>query len=114
VVAVGSVEAGIDLRRISASDVTPVRLSDGTQGLRVRLPEPTIYPPAITVRVEKSGSGLLWKDENLVPKAEAEASRRFLDAAEKDGIRQHAKDNALEQMGKMRNLLGQKNIEFYF
>jgi len=114
VVAVGSVDAGIDLKRISANDVSPVRLPDGTQGLRVRLPQPTVYTPNITVTVEKSDSGLLWKDENLIPKAEAEASRRFLDAADKDGIRQHAEENALDQLHKMHSLLGQKNIDFYF
>jgi hypothetical protein len=89
-------------------------MADGTQGLRIRLPQPTVYPPALTVHVEQSDSGLLWKDENLVPKAEAEASKRFLDAAEKDGIREHAKENALQQMRQMHNLLGQKSIDFYF
>lgn len=114
VTAEGSVEAGIDLSRITARDVMPVRHKDGTVGLRVHLPQPVIYPPNVTLRVEKTESGLLWRDENLVPKAQAEASRRFLDAAEKEGIRADARDHALERLRQLQDVVGGKNVEFYF
>ncbi|HLJ57359.1 MAG TPA: DUF4230 domain-containing protein, partial [Chthonomonadaceae bacterium] len=79
VVAEGSVEAGIDLSRISDADVTRVRRADGTMTLRVRLPQPDVYPPNVTVRVESAEAGLLWRDDNIVPRAQAEAAERFRD-----------------------------------
>ena len=114
VVAEGSVEAGIDLSAISSTDVLPVRLSDGSAGLRVHLPRPEIYSPNVTLRVEQNSSGLIWKDDNLIPKAQQEASRRFLEAAEKDRIRDHARENALRQLQQMQQIVGRKNVEFYF
>ena len=114
VVAEGTVEAGIDLSHLSPTDVSPVPLSDGSKGLRVRLPRPNVYPPNITLRVETSQSGLLWRDENLVPKAQAEASARFRDAAKKDHIREQAQQNAVQRLQQMERTLGHKNIEFYF
>jgi hypothetical protein len=114
VVAEGSVEAGIDLAAITARDVQPVRLSDGAAGLRVHLPRPVVYSPNVTLRVEENQAGLLWKDENLIPKAQIEASKRFLDAAEKDGIREHARENALQQLRQMEQVVGHKNVEFTF
>ena len=114
VIAQGTVEAGIDLSRISAGDVVPGRMRDGRPGLRVRLPRPVVYPPNITLRVENTQSGLLWRDDNLVPKAQAEASERFQEAAEKDRIREHAQENAVQRLQQMEEVLGRKNIEFYF
>jgi hypothetical protein len=114
VVAEGSVEAGIDLSLISARDVVPAKLSDGSNGLRVRLPRPTIYPPNVRLRVENSESGLMWKDDNLIPKAQDEAAKRFLDAAEKDGIREHARGNAVQQLQQIETSIGHKNVEFYY
>jgi hypothetical protein len=114
VVAEGSVEAGIDLSGISARDVTSARMPDGRAELRVHLPAPVIYAPNITLRVEQTESGLLWRDENLIPKAQAEAARRFTDAAEKDNILQHARDNALLRLQQMEQVLGRNNVQFYF
>lgn len=114
VVAEGSVEAGIDLSHLTAADVTPGRLHDGAAGFRVRLPKPDIYAPNITIRVENTQSGLLWRDDNLVPKAQEEASQRFRDAAEKDHIREKAEESAVQRLQQMEQALGHKNIEFYF
>jgi hypothetical protein len=114
VVAEGSVEAGIDLSSISQSDVSTVRLPDGSTQLRVHLPAPVVYPPNVVLRVQKTESGLMWKDENLIPKAQEEASRRFLDAAEKDRIRDVARENALIHLRKIERALGHTNVDFYF
>ena len=114
VVAEGSVEAGIDLSRISAADVVPGRLRDGSQGLRVRLPKAVVYPPNITLRVENTESGLLWRDENLVPKAQVEAAARFKETAEQGHIREQAEEKAVQRLQQFEKDLGIKNIEFYF
>lgn len=114
VVADGSVEAGIDLSRITDRDVTQVRKPDGTRVVRVRLPEPTIYPPQISIRVVQSRSGLLWKDENLVPRAQEQASRLFIEAAEKGEIRRHARENAVQTLQRMESALGGHKVEFTF
>ena len=110
----GSVEAGIDLSRISAADVTTVKTPGGASILRVHLPRAVVYPPNVRLNVEYSNNGLLWKDENLIPKAEAEASRRFKETAEKGGIRQHAQDNAVERLRQMQSVMGHQNLEFYY
>src|ERR1051325_7161323 len=70
VVAEGCVEAGLDLRRLSATDVEQVRQPDGKVRLRVHLPPITIYPPNVRVHVESSHPGLFWRDENIIPKAQ--------------------------------------------
>ena len=114
VVAEGTVEAGIDLSRISAGDVATTRQKDGTACLRVRLPRPIVYPPNIILRVENVQGGLLWRDDNLVPKAQAEASSRFKDAAEKDHIIEKAQESAVQKLQQMEQALGRKNVEFFF
>ncbi len=114
VVAEGSVEAGIDLSHLSPKDVAPGRLSDGRKGLRVHLPAPVVFAPNVRISVEKTESGLMWRDQNIVPKAQAEASRRFIDAAERDHILDHARENALLRLQQTEQLLGNRNVEFYF
>ena len=114
VVAEGTVEAGIDLSRVSVGDVASSRRKDGTVGLRVRLPLPIVYPPNITLRVENVQGGLLWRDDNLVPKAQAEASARFKDAAEKDHIIEKAQESAVQKLQQLEQALGRNNVEFYF
>jgi hypothetical protein len=114
VVAQGYVEAGVDLSSLSEKDVTHVRLPDGTQGLRVHLPPVQLYPPQITLRVENTQSGLLWSDVNLIPKAEEKAAKRFQEAAEKDNIRVHAQENAIQTLQQLEQTLGNKNIQFSF
>lgn len=114
VVAEGYVEAGIDLSKLSDKDVTAIRMPDGTPGLRVHLPAVQVYAPQITLNVQNNQSGLLWSDVNLIPKAQAKASRLFLDAAEKDNIREHARENAVETLQHLQQSMGNKNIQFTF
>lgn len=114
VTADGSVEAGIDLSRLSEKDVTRVPQADGTTLLRVHLPPVQIYTPNVKVRVESAESGPFWRDENIVPKAEAEARRRFLEAAEQQNMRAHAQENAIETLTQMQRALGNTRVEFSF
>lgn len=113
VVAEGTVEAGIDLSRLSAKDVTQAKRPDGTTALRVHLPPVTLYPPRVQARVERNEAGLMWRDENIIPKAEEKASQQFLVAAEKSGIRKQAEDNAIHTLQTMQHTLGH-DVEFYF
>lgn len=114
VVAQGSVEAGVDLSSLTEKNVSQVQRSDGTRLLRVHLPPVTVYPPAVEVRIVHTQSGLLWTDKNLLTNAEAEAKKRFLDAAEKDGIQEHARDSAIQRLEHLQQVIGNRNIEFYF
>ena len=114
VVADGTVEAGIDMTLINDKSVEQVKLPDGTTHLRVHLPAVTIYRPNVTVHVEHSQSGIMWHDENIVPKAQATAGRLFEEAAEKADIRGKARANTLETLQRTFQTLGVKNIEFMF
>ncbi len=114
VVAEGNVEAGVDLSRLAASDITTARTPDGATRVRVHLPDVTVYAPNVHLRVENSRAGLLWRDENLVPKAQAQAARRFLKAAEQGDLRGQARTNAVQTLQQMYGLSGFKNVEFYF
>lgn len=114
VVAEGTVEAGIDLSRLTEESVTRVRQTDGSTRLRVRLPEVTVYPPNVRVRVENSRPGPFWRDENIIPKAQEEAGRRFLKAAEEGDIKATARRNAIETLTKMQRAFGQEEMEFTF
>ena len=113
VTAEGKVEAGIDLSKISAKDVTQVTHADGSKVWRVHLPSVTIYPPQVTARVEQNSAGMLWRDENIVPKAQARAAQQFLVAAEKSHIREMAQENAIKTLQAMQHALGHE-MEFYF
>lgn len=114
VVAQGNVEAGVNLAALNAADVTRETLPDGTTHLHVHLPPVTVYPPNVQVQVQDSSTGLLWRDENIVPKAEAEARRRFQDAAEKAHIRSKAEANATDVLKRMMCAFGHNNVEFSF
>jgi hypothetical protein len=114
VVAEGTVEAGVDLTQLSEKDVTHVKQPDGTTRLRVHLPPVILYPPNVRVQVESDQSGLFWRDENIVPKAQAQASRLFLESAEKGNIRTKAQEGAIQTLRQMHKSLGLKDVEFYF
>ncbi len=114
VVAQGSVEAGVDLSKLTDKDVSKVKTPDGKTVLRVHLPPVTVYPPNVTVHVENANSGAFWHDDNIVPKAQAQASRRFLDAAEQQNIRSVAQENAIRMLSQMQHTLGSPDIQFTF
>lgn len=116
VVAEGSVEAGVDLAQLSAKDVTKVKGPDGKTALRVHLPPVRLYPPNVRVHVENVQPGVFWRDENIAPKAQEQASRRFLEAAEQQNIRSTARQNAIQMLEQMTQTLGHGSgdIEFTF
>lgn len=114
VVAEGTVEAGIDLSQLTPKDVTTSRGADGKSLVRVHLPPVTIYRPTVRVRVENNQPGPFWRDENIVPKAQQDAEQRFTEAAEKAGIRQQARNNAIQKLNEMRHLFGDREVEFTF
>ena len=114
IVAEGTVEAGIDLSRLSPADIVREKQPDGTTLLHVHLPPVTVFPPNVHVRVEDHQRGLLWRDENIAPKAQTEAASRFLAAAETDGIRHRAQCSAIETLQKMQGTLGNTNVVFTF
>lgn len=114
IVATGSVEAGVDLSHITESDVTKVKQADGSTNIEVRLPAVEIYAPQIKTHVEHNESGLLWKDDNLIPKAQNEASNRFTIAAERANIRTEAQEGALKTLNQLQQNMGWKNVSFKF
>ena len=114
VTAEGTVEAGIDLTRISPADIVQEKQPDGTTLFRVHLPPVTVYPPTVKIHVEEHRRGLLWRDENIAPKAQAEAGQRFVAAAEADGIRRKAACNAIETLQNLQKSVGNARVAFSF
>ena len=114
VVATGTVEAGVNLSLLTEKDVVTVHNPDGSSSIHVHLPPVTVYPPNVKLKVEHTESGLFWRDENIVPKAQAEASRIFLETAQQGGIRQKAQENAVRTLQQVERALGYKDVVFEF
>ena len=114
VTAEGTVEAGVDLAKIAPADITREKQPDGGTLFRVHLPPVSLYPPTVKVHVEDHARGLLWRDENIAPAAQQEASRRFIAAAEADGIRRKAACNAIETLQKLQKSVGAANVVYTF
>ncbi len=114
VTAEGTVEAGIDLSKIAPADISREKQPDGATLFRVHLPPVSLYPPVMKVHVENHSRGLLWRDENIAPAAQQEAGRRFIAAAEADGIRRKAACNAIATLQKLQSSVGNANVVFSF
>ncbi|HLV79678.1 MAG TPA: DUF4230 domain-containing protein [Chthonomonadaceae bacterium] len=114
VTAEGSVDAGLNLSALSAKDVTRVSQADGTTRLLVHLPPITVYPPNVHVWIEHQDSGPFWHDDNIAPKAQEQAGRRIVEAAEQDGIRAKARANALKDLQQLGRQLGYTDVDFTF
>jgi hypothetical protein len=110
----GTVDAGVDLSRLSARDVTVVKRPDGSTFQRIHLPPTTLYPPVVHLKVIHSDPGPFWRDENIVPKAQERAAKQFLTAAEQSGIRAKAQANAIQQLQAIEHALGHNDVEFAF
>jgi hypothetical protein len=113
VVAEGGVEAGIDLSKVSADDVSHAAAPDGVK-LRVRLPRATLFPPDVKVRVVNRESGIFWRDENIVPEATEAIKSRFIEAAQSRRILAEAETNAIKLLTQMHDLTGNNRVEFTF
>lgn len=110
-VAHGKVIAGVDLNKLSASDL---KLEDNV--LRVRLPDPEIF--TATLDNEKSyvfdrQTGVLTKgNPDLETQARRVAEQEILKAALADGILPQARTNAEAYLLRLLNDLGFKNVIF--
>jgi hypothetical protein len=114
VTAEGTVEAGVDLSQISEKNISVALQPDGTKKIILHLPPVTIYPPNVKLNVNSTQSALFWNDENIVPKAEAEAARRFIETAERGNIRAKAQVNAIELLKQFQQTTGTTPIEYTF
>lgn len=83
----GSVEAGIDLRRLQAT-TTPT-------GLRIVLPTAQMYRPDVDAHLFSVKRGLLWRDDEVTLGAVEEAKSRLTDAARRQGLLKNAREQAL-------------------
>lgn len=114
VTAEGTVEAGVDLSQVTEKNISVVPQPDGSKKIVVHLPPITVYPPNVKLNVNDLQNTVFWNDENIVPKAQAEAARRFLESAERSNIRAKAQANAIELLQKFQQSTGGQSVEFTF
>ncbi len=111
-IAVGEVEAGVDLSRLSRDDVRV----DG-ETVTMRLPEPEILSTSLyeseTRVYDRDYSPLnLRPDDGLVERARAEAEQKVEDAARKNGILDTAEQNAEDSIRAFVTTLGFEEVRF--
>ncbi len=114
VMAVGHVEAGINLAQVTQNNITCIRSANGDKIMQVHLPQPVIYSPQVHVRVINETSGVFYHDKNIVPRAEATAAHLFREEALNQHILEQAKSNALTQLSSLTHRLGLHNVQFTF
>ncbi len=102
----GSVEAGVDLRKLSAT-VTPA-------GLKIRLPNPQAYPPQVDAHLFSLKRGLFWRDDSVTLDAVQEAKDRLATAALQQGLLKHAQDEAASRVRSLAESFGAKVAEVRF
>ena len=111
-IAVGEVEAGVDL---SALDEDDVRMEGET--VTIRLPEPEIFSASLdedeTDAYDREFGPLnLRPDDELVEEARAEAESRVAEAARENGILDVAETNAEESIRAFVTSLGFEEVRF--
>ena len=111
-VAVGEVEAGVDLSKLGEDDV---RVQGET--VTVRLPEAEVFSASLDedeTRVYDRDFGVLnlRPDDELVEQARAEAESRVEEAARENGILDAAETNAEERIRAFVTSLGFERVEF--
>ncbi len=111
-VAVGEVEAGVDLSALGEGDV---RVEGET--VTIRLPEPEIFSTDInedaTYVYDRDYGVLNFRpDDGLIKEARTEAEDRILDAARENGILEQAQSNAEESVRTFVTVLGFERVEF--
>ena len=80
--ATGTVDAGVDLSRISVEFAPNETI--------VALPAVDVYSPDIRLHVHTQRSGVFWRDNNIAPTGESEARSRFRSLAIQAGIKNEA------------------------
>lgn len=111
-IAVGEVEAGVDLSALGEDDV---RVEGET--VTIRLPEPEILSTSLNedeteVYDRDFGPLNLRPDDDLVEQARAEAESRVEEAARENGILDTAETNAEESIRAFVTSLGFERVEF--
>lgn len=111
-VAVGEVEAGVDLAKIGSEDVRV----DGDE-VTIRLPEPEVFSTSLDedeTRVYDRDFSLfnLRPDDELVEEARGKAERKVEAAARENGILEQAESNAEDSIRAFVQSLGFEEIRF--
>ena len=113
-VAVGEVEAGVDLADLSENDV---QVSEDK--VSIRLPEPEVLSSSLDeekTAVYDRDEGLLLRflspDDQLAEEARDEAVQRVEDAALENGILDQAQSNAEDSIRSFVTTLGFEEVEF--
>jgi len=111
-IAVGEVEAGVDLSELSQDDV---RVNGET--VTIRLPEPEILSTSLNeeeTRVYDRDFSLLnfRPDDDLVEKAREKALKEVEGAARENGILDYAESNAEDSIRAFVTTLGFERVEF--
>ncbi|RYG25832.1 DUF4230 domain-containing protein [bacterium] len=102
----GSVEAGVDLRKLAAEN-TPM-------GLRIVLPSPRAYAPQVDARLFSVRHGLFWRDEAITLSAVEKAKERLADAAIRQGLLKQAQAEAANRVRGLAETFGAKVAEVRF
>jgi hypothetical protein len=112
-VAVGEVEAGVDLADLGENDV-----QIDCDHVAIRLPEPEVLSSSLDeekTAVYDRDRGLLsflQPDDQLAEEARDEAVRRVEEAARENGILDQAKSNAEDSIRSFVTTLGFEEVEF--
>lgn len=102
----GSVEAGVDLRKLAAQN-TPT-------GLRIVLPTPRAYAPQVDAKLFSVRHGLFWRNEGVALEAVEEAKQRLAQAAIQQGLLKHAQAEAASRVRGLAETFGAKVAEVSF
>ncbi len=113
VIADASVEAGVNLAQLTASDVNS-SVINGVKTITVHLPPVQIYRPNVTLHVVSQSGSFFYNDENIVPQAQAHAMALFRSEAEQMHLRQIARTQAIKQLMGLTSKFGVKNVNFVF
>jgi hypothetical protein len=102
----GSVEAGVDLRKLAAEN-TPT-------GLRILLPTPRAYAPQVDAKLFSVKHGLFWRDEGVTLGAVEAAKGRLAEAALRQGLLKQAETEAASRVRGLAETFGAKVAEVRF
>lgn len=111
-VAVAEVTAGVDLQKLTASDVV---VDPARRTARIELPAPEVLHAALDnektyVHSRKTGT-LASRNENLESRARKEAERTLIEAARQAGLLSRASDNARRTVEALVHSLGYDKVE---
>lgn len=106
VTVVGSVEAGVDMRR--------AKITRQAQGWAVELPSPTVYETQARASVEDQKVGFFWLDPNIGLDAERIAANEFRVGAIEHGIKDMAQAEAAKRVRELLYGVTNERIQVQF